>query len=142
MLILIGTVTNELFSRHTEKNVMKQTILLISILIYSTISIASINPSELKSTEMKISDFKSLFNQYVKYPKFAKQQKIETTVIITFNIEENGEITHIKSVTNKGYNLENEAIRVLEIMSENHRDLIAQSGLKGTYTLPIVYNLE
>lgn len=103
----------------------------------STLSMAKNNPSKNNSK-----DFSTLFNNYVEYPEEAKEAKVESTVIIKFEVEEDGSISNIKGLTSEGYNLENEAIRVLSLMSQKHKDVIAKAGMKGTYTMPVVFDLQ
>lgn len=116
---------------------MKNTILLLSLLLLSSLAMAKNNPSKNDSK-----DFSSLFNNYVEYPAEAKEAKVESTVIIKFEVEEDGSISNIKGLTSEGYNLENEAIRVLSLMSQKHKEQIAKAGMKGVYTMPVIFDLQ
>ncbi len=117
---------------------MKKTVLLLSLFFVSSMSMAG----SYGNGDGKKSNFQSLFNKYVKYPKLAKKEKVETTVVVEFKVDESGKITNIKSLTNRGYNLEAEAVRVLKVLNDQHQETISKLGLNGTYRLPVEFDLD
>ncbi len=121
---------------------MKKTILVFGLFLASSMTFAtSINDSNGGGDDKKFS-FQSLFNKYVKYPSKARKEKVETTVIVEFSVNESGEITNIKSLTQQGYDLETEAVRVLTLLNDQHKEAIAKLGLNGTYRLPVKFDLD
>lgn len=79
-------------------------------------------------------------SENIKYPAEAKANSIQGTVRVNFNVQQDGTLTDIKAVNDPllGYGLEEEAIRVVELMNE--RDEISFCPAR-TNCEPVVSNL-
>ncbi len=55
---------------------------------------------------------------YIQYPTIAKEQGIEGRVIVSFEIDENGKLQHIKVIQAIGGGCEEEVVRVLTEMPD------------------------
>jgi len=118
---------------------MKTSILLISFILASSISFSKDLSSTTNDDGAIIS---KLFQRYIKYPSWAKQQKIEATVWVSFDVDNQGKISNISPITQHGYKLEIEALRVLSIINEQHTNTIIEAGVIGHYRLPIRFELQ
>ena len=87
----------------------------------------------------------NFINSNLSYPKKAKAQGLEGTVVVQFVVGVEGSITQISVVKGLGNEFDEEAVRLVELM--NHMD---QKWVPGTqrgkpvevpYTLPISFEL-
>ncbi|MBC7874149.1 MAG: energy transducer TonB [Ferruginibacter sp.] len=77
------------------------------------------------------------------YPEDAIDNNMEGTVYVMFTIDENGKVGGAKATGKKlGYGLEEEAVRVVNGMSNWTPGMIKGKKVKGWYTLPVTYKLE
>jgi TonB family protein len=61
-----------------------------------------------------MSAFAGYINSNMRYPKEAIQKRVEGAVLIQFIVNEEGKLTDFKKLSDKGYGLEEEAIRLLK----------------------------
>jgi len=74
------------------------------------------DPIELKTcSDKKLSKF---ISSNLQYPENARKMKIEGKAVVSFIIEPNGSLSEITAMTNLGGGLEEEAIRVFNLMNE------------------------
>jgi protein TonB len=59
-------------------------------------------------------NWKLYLNKYLKYPKDAKQQKIEGTVMVEFVVEKDGSLSNITIVHSVYPSLDEEAVRLIQ----------------------------
>jgi protein TonB len=82
-------------------------------------------------------------NNNIHYPEAAIDNGAEGTVNVMFTIDENGKVGNAKTTgTAIGYGLEDEAIRVVNGMSNWTPGMIKGKKVKAWYTLPITFRLE
>jgi len=85
----------------------------------------------------------SYINNNIHYPEAAIDNGAEGTVNVMFTIDENGKPGNAKTTgTAIGYGLEEEAIRVVNSMSNWTPGTIKENKVKAWYTLPITFQLE
>lgn len=71
--------------------------------------------AKLKScSDKKMSEF---ISKNLRYPEDAKAKGIQGKTLVSFIIERNGSLSDIKAVSNHGGGLEEEAVRVIELMN-------------------------
>lgn len=75
------------------------------------------------------------------YPEDARNMRIQGKVFVTFIIEKDGSVTHIRVLRPLGYGLDEEVVRVLKIMPRWKPGV--QGGLKARvqYNLPVSFKL-
>ncbi len=74
------------------------------------------DPAKLKScSDKKMAKF---ISSNLQYPENARKLKIEGKAIVAFIIEPNGSLSDISAISNLGGGIEQEAIRVFELMNE------------------------
>lgn len=79
----------------------------------------------------------------IEYPPDAMDNDAEGTVYVMFTIDENGKVGNAKtSGTKIGYGLEEEAIKVVNGMTNWTPGMNNGKKVKGWYTLPITYKLD
>ncbi|MCY7309149.1 MAG: energy transducer TonB [Chitinophagaceae bacterium] len=79
----------------------------------------------------------------IEYPSDAMDNNAEGTVYVMFTIDENGKVGNAKTTGTKiGYGLEEEAIKVVNGMTNWTPGMNKGKKVKGWYTLPITYKLE
>lgn len=79
----------------------------------------------------------------LEYPQDAIDNGIEGTVNIQFGVDENGNISSVKTLGPKlGYGLEDEAIKVVSNMPKWRPGTIKGKKVKTLMVLPITYRLE
>jgi len=83
-------------------------------------------------------------NNNIEYPQEAIDNNVEGTVFVMFTIDENGKVANAKSggATALGYGLEEEAVRVVNGMSNWTPGTNKGKKAKAWYTIPITYRLE
>jgi len=85
----------------------------------------------------------SYINNNIQYPQQAIDNGAEGTVNVRFTIDENGKPGNAKTTGAAiGYGLEEEAIRVVNSMSNWTPGMIKGNKVKAWYTLPITFRLE
>lgn len=93
-----------------------------------------------KGGQSAIEDY---INNSIDYPQEAIDNNIEGTVIVLFNVEENGNITDVKTVGNKiGYGLEEEAVKAVSSMSKWTPGVVKGKNVKSRMTIPITFKIE
>jgi protein TonB len=89
--------------------------------------------------------FKFVAKNFV-YPKEAKKKKIEGRVMITFVVDENGKVVDVRPLfpieKRLGYGLEEEAIRVIQLMPNWEPCKQKGKNVKVRYTMPIICRLK
>lgn len=79
----------------------------------------------------------------IEYPREAIENGAEGTVYVAFTIDENGKVGNAKTTGAAiGYGLEEEAVRVVNGMSNWTPGMNKEKKVKSWYTLPITYRLE
>lgn len=78
----------------------------------------------------------------LKYPERAKKNDIEGRVIAKFHIDTDGSIDSVTTLTNLGYGLEEEVIRVLSMMPNFTPGTSDGEPTKFSFTQPVVFRLE
>lgn len=80
----------------------------------------------------------------LKYPAQAKALRVSGQVNVRFVVQANGEITDAKAIRGIGHGCDEEAIRVVLSMNENHRWIPGLHNGKAvpvTFTLPLKFVL-
>jgi len=86
--------------------------------------------------------FANFIERNMQYPKDAIANKVEGAVTIQFIVDENGRLTDFKKLSNKGFGLEEEAIRLLQQSGEwnpgvqNGHKVPVQISQQITFSLP------
>jgi TonB family protein len=85
----------------------------------------------------------SFIQKNIRYPKNAQYNGISGKVIIKFIVDENGNMQDVQCVRkpNKGEDLEQEAIRIVELMPQWIPGKNNNKTVKVQYLLPIVFSL-
>jgi TonB family protein len=85
--------------------------------------------------------FYSFLSQKVKYPKKAKEDGIQGKVFVTFVVEKDGTLSHIKAIPGPDESLVTEAVRVVSISPPWQPG--SQYGLpvRVQYTIPLAFSL-
>jgi periplasmic protein TonB len=79
----------------------------------------------------------------IEYPQDAIDNNIEGTVSVQFAVDEQGNISNVKTVGNKmGYGLEEEAVKVVTSMPRWTAGQVKGKNVKTWRVLPITYKLE
>jgi periplasmic protein TonB len=78
----------------------------------------------------------------LKYPKLAQEMGIQGTVYLTFVVERNGSISNIQVVRTPGAGLEEEAIRVLNIMPPWKPGKQGGTPVRVQFNLPVRFKLQ
>ncbi|MEO7923560.1 MAG: energy transducer TonB [Chitinophagaceae bacterium] len=79
----------------------------------------------------------------IEYPQEAIDNSTEGTVYVMFTIDENGKVANAKTTgTALGSGLEEEAIKVVNNMSNWSPGMVKGKRAKAWYTLPITFRLE
>lgn len=82
-------------------------------------------------------------NDNIEYPQVAVDNSVEGTVNVQFLVDENGNVSNVKTVGNNiGSGLEEEAIRVVSAMPKWTPGQVKGKNVKTWRTLPITYRLE
>ena len=77
-----------------------------------------------------------------KYPKTAKDKKIEGTVYVTFIVEIDGSITNIKLLRGICNNIDAEVIRVMKLMPKWKPALYGNKVVRNSMNMPIKFSLD
>ncbi len=77
----------------------------------------------------------------IKYPEAAQETGIEGTVFITFIIEIDGSITHIKVLRGIGGGCDEEAVRVIQMMPKWIPAYQAGKAVRSQFNMPIKFTL-
>ena len=85
----------------------------------------------------------SYITNNIEYPQEAIDNGAQGTVYVRFTIDENGKVGNAKTTGAAiGYGLEEEAVRVVNGMSNWTPGMIKGQKVKSWFTLPITYRLE
>ena len=87
-------------------------------------------------------NFYSFLSQKVKYPKRAKEDGIQGKVLVTFVVEKDGTLSHIRAIPGPDGSLMAEAVRVVSISPQWQPG--SQYGLpvRVQYTIPLNFSLK
>jgi protein TonB len=77
----------------------------------------------------------------IKYPKEAKENNIQGRVVVQFVVVEDGSISDVKVLTDLGYGLGEEAVRVIQMMPNWKPGMQKGKPVKVSYKLPIKFEL-
>lgn len=89
------------------------------------------------------SAIENYINNNIEYPQEAIDNGAEGTVAVQFGVDENGNITNVKTIGNKiGYGLEEEAVRVVKDMSKWKPGQVKGKNVKTWVVLPITFRIE
>lgn len=93
-----------------------------------------------KGGDGALSDY---INNNIEYPQDAIDNNIEGTVSVQFVVDEQGNISNVKTIGNKvGYGLEEEAVKVVSRMPKWTAGQVKGKNVKTWRVLPITYKLE
>lgn len=81
--------------------------------------------------------FLDYIGQNYTYPQAAVDAGVEGRVVLTFVVDDKGNITNVQSVRDLGYGTAEEAIRVLEASSPWKPGRVKDKAVRVRYTLPI-----
>jgi periplasmic protein TonB len=82
-------------------------------------------------------------NSNIEYPQDAIDNNIEGTVSVQFVVDEQGNISNVKTIGNKlGYGLEEQAVKVVTAMPRWTAGQVKGKNVKTWRVLPITYKLE
>ena len=89
------------------------------------------------------SALETYINNNIEYPQDAIDNNTEGTVNVQFAVDEQGNISNVKTIGNKiGYGLEEEAIKVVSKMPQWTAGQVKGKNVKTWRILPITYKLE
>ena len=77
----------------------------------------------------------------IKYPEVAKKEGIEGTVYVTYVVEKDGSVTHVKLLRGVHESLDKEALRVVAEMPKWEPGKEKGKPVRVQYSLPIKYTL-
>lgn len=80
--------------------------------------------------------------RYLKYPIMARETGIEGTVILSFVIDKNGQMTHLEIVRDIGAGCGTAAVKVLKSLGEWVPGKHNKQAVHVKYTIPIKFKLE
>ena len=82
------------------------------------------------------------YAETMQYPSYALEHKVEGTVYVSFNVEEDGTLTHLKIVETPHKTLCDEALRIVKLMPKwkpaTRHDKPISSGVR----LPIIFKIR
>ena len=84
----------------------------------------------------------AFLHRNIRYPKDAKDKKIEGTVYVSFVVERDGDITDAKVVRDIGYGCGEEALRVLNTMPKWKPATQHGYAVRQKNNLPIRFSLN
>lgn len=76
------------------------------------------------------------------YPKFARENKVQGTVYITFIVEPDGSLTHIKVLQGIGSGCDEEAYRVVQAMPKWKPGMKNGKPIRVQVTMPLSFTLQ
>lgn len=79
---------------------------------------------------------------HLNYPKDAKEQGLQGQVVISFVIEENGEVSSAKIIKGIGGGCDEEALRVIELMPDWQPAYKDGSPIRVLFNMPITFKLN
>ena len=85
--------------------------------------------------------YKFLANN-IKYPIEAREQDIEGIIYMQFMIEKDGSMEDIQLIKSADILLNEEALRVLGLLTKWEAGTLDGEKLRGIYMIPIKFNLE
>ena len=85
---------------------------------------------------------KAFIERNLVYPQWAKDNKIEGKVFVTFVVEKDGSISGVKVLRDIGYGCGAEAIRVVMKMPKWKPGKQRGKPVRVQYNLPIVFKLK
>jgi periplasmic protein TonB len=89
------------------------------------------------------SSLEDYINNNIEYPQEAIDNNIEGTVSVQFGVDEQGNISNVKTIGNKvGYGLEEAAVKVVSKMPKWTAGQVKGKNVKTWRVLPITYKLE
>jgi len=78
----------------------------------------------------------------IKYPDVAKKKGIQGTVYVTYVVEKDGAVSHVKILRGVHESLDNEAVRVIKAMPKWEPGKEKGKAVRVQYNLPIKYTLD
>ena len=78
----------------------------------------------------------------VTYPEYAKEEKIQGKVIVTFCITDRGTVDHVHILRGIAPSLDNEALRVIRMLPDWRPGKMAGKNVNVWYSVPISFALE
>lgn len=88
------------------------------------------------------SAFTKFISSNLKYPKEAKDNKIEGRVIVNFIIERDGALSNIKILRGIGYGCDEEASRVMNLSPKWNPGKQNGKDVRVSYSIPIFFSLD
>ncbi len=79
---------------------------------------------------------------HVRYPALARENGIEGTVVVSFIIDEKGNVTHPEIVRDIGGGCGKEALRIVNLMSQWHAGMQRGKKVKVMFNLPVKFRLQ
>lgn len=87
-------------------------------------------------------DYYDVLKRNLHYPEAAKEANISGQVVVNFIIDEKGEVESLKIISGIGYGCDEEAIRVLKIMSKWKPGMMNGRPVKVTFNQTIGFKLH
>lgn len=87
----------------------------------------------------------SFLAENIKYPSEARDKNVEGTVVLKFEVAQNGSIENLKVVKAVGSGCDDEALRVMQLMNVKHKwspGKVKGQAVRTTFTLPIKFKLS
>jgi len=78
----------------------------------------------------------------IRYPKYAKDNKIQGNVFVQFVVEKDGTITNPKVLRDIGGGCGEEALRVVRMMPKWKPGILRGEAVRVQYTLPVIFQVE
>lgn len=78
----------------------------------------------------------------VKYPEEARKNGISGTVYVSFIVEKNGKISDVKALKGVDESLDNEAVRVVNLMPDWKPGMQRGKPVRVQFNMPIQFNLD
>jgi len=81
-------------------------------------------------------------SENLKYPPKARRRGVQGSVVVTFVIEKNGDVSSVEAVRKIGMGCDEEAVRVIREMPRWVPGFVDEYPVKVKYTLPLKFRLE
>jgi TonB family protein len=84
----------------------------------------------------------AFMGENIKYPQDAKEKGIQGTVYVSFVIEKDGSVSHVKILRGVSKSLDSEAMRVVKTMPNWEPGTQRGKAVRVQYNLPIKFTLD
>ncbi len=87
-------------------------------------------------------EMNKFLTQHIQYPKEAREKKIQGTVMVQFDVDEQGRVDQVKAVQGIGGGCDEEAVRVIQSMPNFHPGTQNGKPVRTTMKIPIGFTLS